>query len=43
MSYAGTPSDPADDFWVVAPESYTVHDDWRFDKVFRDVMVPALT
>lgn len=43
VSYAGTPSDPSDDYWVVAPESYTIHGDWALNDVFCDVMVPALT
>lgn len=43
VSNAGTPSDPADDYWVVAPESYTVHGSWALDDVFCDVVVPALT
>lgn len=43
VSYAGTPSDPSDDYWVVAPESFTVHGSRALDDVFCDVMVPALT
>ena len=33
----------ADDNWVLAPESYTVHGNWALNDVFCDVMVPALT
>jgi hypothetical protein len=43
VSYADTPTDPFDDYWVIEPESYTVHGDWALDEEFCDVMVPALT
>jgi hypothetical protein len=43
VSYAGTPGDPSDDYWVIAPESYTVHGDWALNDTFCDVIVPALT
>lgn len=43
VSYAGTPSDPSDDYWVVAPESYTVHGNWALNDIFCDVMVRTLT
>ena len=43
VSYAGTPSDPLDDYLVIAPESYTIHGDWALDDHFCDVMTVALT
>jgi hypothetical protein len=43
VSYAGTPSDPSDDYWVIAPESYTVHGNWAMNDIFCDVIAPALT
>jgi hypothetical protein len=43
VSWAGTPSDLLDDYWLVPPDSYKVRGDWRFDDVFCDAVRPALT
>lgn len=43
VSYAGTPSDPMDDFWVGDPSEETVHGDWSLDDTFCDVLVANLT
>ena len=43
VSYAGTPSDPFDDFWLSDLSDIWVRGDWRFSDGFCDVMTTNLT
>jgi len=43
VSYAGTPSDPSDDFWLSDLSNIRVRGDWGFSDRFCDVMTANLT
>jgi hypothetical protein len=43
VSYAGTPSDPADDYWLSDLSDIRVRGDWSLDDTFCHVMVANLT
>ena len=43
VSYAGTPSDPADDYWLSVLSDIRVRGDWSLDDTFCHVMVANLT
>ena len=43
VSYAGTRSDPLDDYWLSDLSDIRVRGDWSLDDTFCDVMVANLT
>ncbi|MEO6711920.1 MAG: hypothetical protein ABIM89_00655 [Mycobacteriales bacterium] len=43
VSYAGTPSEPMDDFWLSDPSDIRIRGDWKFDELFCGAMTASLT
>jgi hypothetical protein len=43
VSYAGTPSDPLDGFWLSGLSEIRVRGDWKFDEQFCSAITASLT